>query len=135
MDLQSCSWVSSDLVSLFSLKNNSLKSISALYMPEYHFHLIDNCIRESSGRGGFKNMSVTTYIFTHKTGGPQNYRSTKPPSYILAWHRQLNPFKNLKLNMTMLSYSRGYFFFNFYNDYLIIWIWVSVDTYCLLMFI
>lgn len=37
--------------------------------------------------------------------------------------------------MSVLSYSREIFFFNFYKDYLIIWIWVSEGTYLMLKFI
>ena len=67
--LQSSSWISSDMVSLFSLKQKAFSKIvkkkhfCLTYMPEYHLCLIANCIRENAGEGGLSNPRVCVNMF------------------------------------------------------------------------
>lgn len=60
------------------LKITFKKSISTLHMPEYHFRLIANCIRENTRGGRFKNICAHIYPYS------QNCRSTNLSSHILA---------------------------------------------------
>lgn len=53
------------------LKMTFLKSIFALHMPEYNFHLIANRVRENTKGSGFKNVCANTHPFC---------RSVRPPS-------------------------------------------------------